>query len=248
MTPNPIFTVAAGVVTTIVFGYLLSRRLNLGRQFGLLSGGAVAICGASAALAISSALPPDPDKERDTVLTVIGVTSLSTIAMILYPSLTTWLNLTHQQAGLFIGGTIHDVGQVVGAGYMISQETGDVSTYVKLLRVALLVPVILLLPILVITRQRRIEATAKPGVRSILPSFLVAFCALLLLNTFVDLPPTVTATATGVSNWCLVTAITALGMKTRLADLMRVGWKPIALMVAETAWIAGIVLLSIKFF
>jgi uncharacterized membrane protein YadS len=72
----PVATVIVGVATTIVFGALLARRLGLSPMFGVLSGGAVAICGASAALAIASVLPRDPTKERDTILAVVSVTAL----------------------------------------------------------------------------------------------------------------------------------------------------------------------------
>ena len=81
----PVVTVIVGVATTILFGFLLARRLGLSRLFGVLSGGAVAICGASAALAIASVLPRHENSERDTILTVVSVTALSTLAMILYP-------------------------------------------------------------------------------------------------------------------------------------------------------------------
>src|SRR6185312_7645057 len=112
----------------------------LSSVFGVLSGGAVAICGASAALAIASVLPRSDTRERDTILAVVSVTALSTIAMILYPVFAISIGLDHRHAGVFIGGTIHDVAQVVGAGYTISNETGDIATYVKLLRVAMLLP------------------------------------------------------------------------------------------------------------
>ena len=138
----PVATVIVGVATTIVFGLLLARRLGLSPMFGVLSGGAVAICGASAALAIASVLPRSETSERDTILTVVSVTALSTLAMIVYPVFATSIGLDHERAGVFIGGTIHDVAQVVGAGYTISTETGDIATYVKLLRVAMLLPVV----------------------------------------------------------------------------------------------------------
>ena len=83
----PVATVVVGVATTILVGAALARRLGLSRSFGVLSGGSVAICGASAALAIASVLPRDKDRERDTILTVVMVTALSTLAMILYPVL-----------------------------------------------------------------------------------------------------------------------------------------------------------------
>ena len=70
---------------TILFGWLLARAARLDAAFGILTGGAVAICGASAALAIAAVLPKGPNHERDTVMTVVGVTALSTIAMVIYP-------------------------------------------------------------------------------------------------------------------------------------------------------------------
>ncbi len=112
----PIVTVVVGVATTIGLGVVAARRLGLSRSFGVLSGGAVGICGASAALAIASVLPRERDSERDTILAVVTVTALSTIAMITYPMIATALGLDHVRAGIFLGGTIHDVAQVVGAG------------------------------------------------------------------------------------------------------------------------------------
>ena len=116
---GPIITVVAGVVLTILMGVLLAKLMGLHRDMGLLTGGAVAICGASAALALSAVMPRGANSERNTILTVVGVTTLSTAAMVLYPLIAGVLSLTDQQAGVFLGGTIHDVAQVVGAGYMI---------------------------------------------------------------------------------------------------------------------------------
>ena len=237
---QPVLTVTAGVITTVILGLFVGRMLGLGHFFGLLSGGAVAICGASAALAISTTLPAYPNKERDTVLTVVGVTALSTIAMVVYPLIVTSLHLDNSSAGVFIGGTIHDVAQVVGAGYMISPQTGDISTYVKLLRVAMLIPVILTISI--VFRATRLESARNSA---IFPLFLIGFAVLVILNSLVALPATLTQAAISSSNWCLVTAIAALGMKTSLRDLFSVGWKPLVLMVAETVWIALLVLTSL---
>ena len=233
----PIITVIAGVATTSLFGLWLGRRLGLGAYFGLLSGGAVAICGASAALAISTSLPRYETKERDTALTVVGVTTLSTIAMILYPLVVSLLQLNATEAGVFIGGTIHDVAQVVGAGYMVSQETGDVSTYVKLLRVAALVPVVVLISLLMSE-----GAGTGDRIRRAFPMFLVGFCALVIFNSVLSIPAQVTSAATTLSSYCLVTAISALGMKTSFRSLVEVGWRPVGMMVAETLWIALLVL------
>ena len=225
----PVATVIVGVTTTIVFGFLLARRLGLSPMFGVLSGGAVAICGASAALAIASVLPRSETRERDTILTVVSVTALSTLAMILYPVFSTSIGLDHKQAGIFIGGTIHDVAQVVGAGYTISNETGDIATYVKLLRVAMLLPAVFAISFLIARRGGDGEGRAgdaadvsrrlrRPRRRQLVRS-AAAF---------------VIGMANEASRWCLVAAIAALGMKTSFKALFAVGWRPVGLMVAET--------------
>ena len=116
--------VALSVILTIAVSMLAARALRFDPLFGLLTGGATAICGASAALALSSAMPPHPQKERATMLTVIAVSTLSTLAMVAYPTIARWMALEPHSAGIFLGGTIHDVAQVVGAGYSMSQETG----------------------------------------------------------------------------------------------------------------------------
>jgi uncharacterized integral membrane protein (TIGR00698 family) len=236
----PVATVVVGVATTVLVGWLLARRLGLSPMFGVLSGGSVAICGASAALAIASVLPHDKDRERDTILTVVLVTALSTLAMILYPVFATSIGLDHRLAGVFIGGTIHDVAQVVGAGYMISPETGDIATYVKLLRVAMLLPVVLAISFAVAHGRRDERA------RVTLPVFLVGFAALVVVNSLGLLPQAAIAMINEVSRWCLVAAIAALGMKTSFKDLFAAGFRPAGLMVAETIWIGLLVLAAVK--
>jgi uncharacterized integral membrane protein (TIGR00698 family) len=174
----PVGVVLVGLPTTIVLGVLLSRKLGLTTELGLLSGGAVAICGASAAMAIATVLPPHPTRERETLVTVVGVTALSTVAMLVYPSIATALGLGGSKAGIFLGGSIHDVAQVVGAGYAISANTGDIATYVKLLRVACLLPVAVLLATIYLRRSD----TAAPVPRA--PQlFLLGFAACVALNS-----------------------------------------------------------------
>src|SRR5918996_229047 len=119
---QPVALVVAVVTLTILASVWAARAMGLKSEFGLLTGGAPAICGASAAMAISAALPPDERKERLTGFTIIGVSTLSTIAMILYPAISTLFGFDDHHAGVFIGATVHDVAQVVGAGYAISNE------------------------------------------------------------------------------------------------------------------------------
>jgi uncharacterized membrane protein YadS len=136
--------------------------LNLPREFGILAGGAVAICGASAALAVSSVLPKSETLEQNTILVIIGVATLSSLAMIGYPILAAQLGLADISAGLFFGGSIHDVAQVLGAGYAISEDAGEVATVTKLLRVALLFPIVSLIALWVGARHSGARASLAP--------------------------------------------------------------------------------------
>ena len=175
--------VVAAVVTTMLCGSLLGRRLGLTRAQGVLSGGAVAICGASAALAISSVLPRNKESERFTLMVVVTVTVLSTLAMVAYPVIAKVLHLPPELAGLFLGGTIHDVAQVVGAGYMLNHETGDYATIVKLFRVSMLAVVVVVVSTL-FKRQREAQADGPTARRQpLVPWFLWMFVALVVVNS-----------------------------------------------------------------
>lgn len=225
--------VGACIVATVLFGTFIGRLLGLKSDQSVLSAGAVAICGASAALAIAAVLPSHKDHERNTVLTVVGVTALGTIAMIFYPLFVTFLGYDNTTAGVFLGATIHDVAQVVGAGYIISDETGEVSTLVKLLRVSFLVPVVIVISL--IMRRGRFESTER---RSFLPWFLVAFVVLVLMNSFGFIPAAAHTILTPVSSWCLLAAVAAIGVKTSLESFFEVGPAPMAAMLLQTIFLA----------
>jgi uncharacterized integral membrane protein (TIGR00698 family) len=234
----PLLIVIVSVIVTISLSMLVARLLGFQAIFGLLTGGATAICGASAALALSAALPAHEQKERATLFTVIGVSALSTLAMIAYPMLVKALGLDAHAAGVFLGGTIHDVAQVVGAGYSLSRETGDVATLVKLLRVAMLLPVIVFAA--AITRARGVQpGSQRPP---LLPWFAVGFALLVLVNSTGLVPRNVQNLGSELSRWCLVAAIAGIGMKTQLKELATVGFKPVALMLGETVFLAALVL------
>jgi uncharacterized integral membrane protein (TIGR00698 family) len=242
---QPVAIVVLSVVLTIVVSMAVARLMGFQSLFGLLSGGAVAICGASAALALAAALPNHPQKERATLFTVVGVSAMSTLAMIVYPLLAQALGLDARVAGVFLGATIHDVAQVVGAGYSLSRESGDVATFVKLMRVAMLVPVIVFAVML--TRGRAAGAGDNAGPRPpLLPWFAVAFALLVAVNSTGWLPQSVTHGGGEFSRWCLVASIAGIGMKTELKQLVDVGLKPVVLMLGETLFLAVLVLALLR--
>lgn len=235
---QPIVLVISLVAITISASVIAAKTLGFNKFFGMLTGGATAICGASAALALSAALPNHPQKEKATLFIVIGVSALSTLAMIVYPMIAKWLNLSPIEAGVFLGATIHDVAQVVGAGYSMSTETGDTATVVKLMRVAMLLPVILCAAM--ITRMQGNDSTGERP--PLLPFFAVGFLVLACINSTGWVPTIVQTGLNDLSRWCLVIAISALGMKTQLKELASVGMKPILLMIGETVFLILLVL------
>ena len=236
---NSTLVLVLAVIATIIAGVFLARLFGFDKRFGLLTGGATAICGASAALAISAAMPPSENKERATLFAVVAVTTLSTLAMIVYPSIALWMDMSPEESGFFIGGTIHDVAQVVGAGYSISPEAGDAATVAKLFRVAMLVPITLF--VTTIFKQKSLNK-----VKAYLPPlFLLGFIFFTGLRSTGLLSDGVITQISDLSRWCLVTAIAAVGLKTSLRDVLQIGHQALILVVVETLIIAGIIIASI---
>lgn len=231
--------IIAGVITTIGFGMLMSRLLGLERNLGLLTGGATAICGASAAMAIAAILPRSEGSERELSFTIAGVTVLSTAAMIIYPILATHVGLSADEAGIFLGGTIHDVAQVAGAGYSISHETGDYAVLTKMLRVGMLLPVVL-----VLTFAFRAHRSNGTGVsrQALVPTFLIGFLVLVAMASLGWVPDAATSVFNQLSRGCLIIAIAAVGLKTSLLDIRKVGRRAAIMLVAEAAFLVIFVL------
>jgi uncharacterized integral membrane protein (TIGR00698 family) len=217
----------------------MARWLGFNTLFGLLTGGATGICGASAALALSASLPEHSSKEIATAFTVVGVSVLSTLAMIVYPMIADHLHLSAAMSGVFIGGSIHEVAQVVGAGYSMSRETGDIATIVKLMRVAMLLPVVVCAAVI----ARRTQGSARSGTSPpLLPWFAVAFLLLAWINSSGWIGTTMQSMTNDASRWCLTIAMSAIGMKTQLRQLVAVGLKPVLLMVGEALFLTVLVL------
>lgn len=232
--------VILGVVGTLLGGYAIGRAVGLKADHATLSAGAVAICGASAAMAIAAVLPATRESERNLTLTVAGVTALSTLAMVLYPSFAQAMGLEGASAGVLLGAAIHDVAQAVGAGYILSDETGAIAAVVKLVRVAMLAPVVF-----VVSLAFRRAAAGGGEKRALLPLFVIGFFVVAAANSFGVLPPAVFASLAEISKACLVVAVAALGMRTSLRDAVAAGPAPMAAMIAQTLLLFTIVALGL---
>jgi uncharacterized integral membrane protein (TIGR00698 family) len=229
--------VAAAMALTLTAGILCARALGQDEALGALAGSATAVCGASAALATSTVLPRWPGKEADIVFVVVAVNALSTAAMLAYPPLGTALGFDAGTLGVFLGATIHDVAQVVGAGYAVDEATGNTAVVVKLFRVFLLLPVVLAVGWWFTRRGRRHGEARVP-----VPGFALAFLALCILNSAAAAAPwaqpvytPVKALLVELSSWGLLIAIGALGLGTSLQAVRELGWRHLVLVVVATA-------------
>lgn len=239
-----ILLIISGVIATILFALVATRAIKRSWRFALLTGGSVAICGASAAMAISAVLPKHEHSERDLVFTVLAVTVLSTIAMVIYPMLTSVIGADQQTAGVFLGGTIHDVAQVVGAGFSVGEEAGETATLVKLIRVSMLAPVVLVFSLAI--RASGQNGDSGKDSPPLLPGFVIGFLVLAALNSFGIIPPVISDIAATISRWALLISIAAVGIKTSLKKMLQVGSAAIALLVAETLFIGGWVVAGLQ--
>jgi uncharacterized membrane protein YadS len=197
--PASFAVIAAMIALVTLSGTLASRALGLGAGFGILAGGSVAICGASAALAMS-----------------------------LYPILARALQLSPEAAGFLLGASIHDVAQALGAGYSLGETEGQTAAIVKLTRVALLAPTLLIVTLL-LPRDGERTSGAPP-----IPWFIAAFLVLTVVNSFVTLPAEVARTAKLGTTALLLLAVVATGIRSPMHLLLKQGWRASMPVIAAT--------------
>jgi uncharacterized integral membrane protein (TIGR00698 family) len=182
-------------------------------------------------------LPQYKGKEADIAFVVVAVNALSTVAMVLYPLICLWLGFDERLTGIMLGATIHDVAQVVGAGYAVSEEAGNTAVIVKLFRVFLLLPVVLAIGWWFASVTKAQTGAAKVPI----PVFAIVFLALCILNsialTLPALAPVyapIRETLILASTWGLLIAIAALGLGTSIRAIASLGWRHIATVSATT--------------
>jgi uncharacterized integral membrane protein (TIGR00698 family) len=221
---------------------LLARWRGASGWFGLLAGGAVAVCGASAALAVAAALGPRRASPEQLAAVLVVTAAMSALAMVAWPALAHALGMGDAAAGFLFGAAIHDVAQALGAGFAWSAAAGEVATLVKLARVAMLVPLVGLVVLLV-----RREGDGQ-GRGLDLPWFLAGFVLLALLNALGAFPAPVARLAADGATWLLAMAVAATAMRAPLGELRRTGATPLivtggATLAALTAALAATLIL-----
>lgn len=226
--PEALLTLAAIVAATIAAGAGLSRLLGYGGAFGTLAGGAVAICGASAALAFAAVLGDRRIDRAQLALVLVGIATMSAFAMFAYPILAHAVGLSEHQAGFFVGASIHDVAQALGAGYAIGPDAGETAAITKLTRVAMLAPALAIVALFF-----KADGEGK-GAGVGLPWFVVGFFAMAALNSTGWVPARAGDWAATGTSALLVCAVTATGIRSPMQELLRHGPKPLMVVAGAT--------------
>ncbi len=213
-----VLLVIAGVAVTITVALAVGAALGLKRSFALLLGIGNGVCGSSAIAATEQIVGAD---QEEVGLSVAIVNGLGTVGIFLLPFLAhTLLKLTDLDSGLMIGNTLQAVGQVVAAGFSVSETTGQTATIVKMTRILMLFPLVFVL--LYAFAGRAVKVAPKAG-RPRVPAFIIGFVVLSLVPTFGLLPESWIAVLKTISHYALVTAMAGIGLRITFASILRNG-------------------------
>ena len=215
------------------FGWWVARRLAVGEKLGLLLGVGGAICGASAVVAADSVVQGE---KRDSALALGVITLLGTIGIALYPVLHHALRMSDFLYGVWDGASLHEMAQVVAAGFGVSDEAARVATVVKLARICLLAPVVLYIGW---SLRHRHRAAGRARVAP-LPWFLVLFVGFALLNSTGWLRPAWIEGARRVDLWLLCVGMAGVGLQTGFSELRDAGFRPIAAGTAQWVFLSSV--------
>jgi len=222
--------------STFVLGAILGQKVfGLDRDTALLTAAGSSVCGAAAVLATEPVLKAEPYKSAIAVSTVV---IFGTISMFLYPVLyrTGLLGMSHTSYGLYVGGTIHEVAQVVAAGSAVGEDAARIAVIVKMTRVMMIAPLLIILG-LVLSGLARKRGEAGGRLKLVVPWFAVWFIAMSGVNSLGFIPDGIVAGITTVDTFLLTMAMTALGMETSAAKFRQAGFKPVLLALTLFAWL-----------
>ena len=228
------------VTVTIIGGYWLGKLLRMDRDIALLTSIGSGICGAAAVLGAEATLRTKPYKTAVAVATVV---IFGTLSMFLYPIAyrAGILDLGPVQMGIFGGSTLHEVAHAVGAGNAMGGEIANVTVIVKMIRVMMLVPVLLVLAWWVAASRKSVavaeggEAAGKSKIA--VPWFALGFLAVIAFNSFDLLPAAVVDVINYIDTFLLTMAMAALGAETSFDKFKKAGAKPFILTFLLYVWL-----------
>ena len=230
--------VIAGIAVsaTFLFTVWFGRLVGANRKLVELLAAGTSVCGASAIVAANTVTQAD---EEDVAYALGCVTFFGTLAVIVYPIAMAAIGLSEREYGLWTGSSIHEVAQVVAAGFQGGPDAGGAATVVKLIRVLMLAPLMVVL----VWLKSRSKADDRATEGASVPGFVIGFAALVAFNSIVSVPPIVTQMSGQIVMFMLTVALGAIGLLTSFGGILSRGFKPLAVGAASTVFIAVLCLL-----
>ncbi len=235
------FLALIGIMATVILtGMLAAKLFKQDILFGLLAGGATAICGASATLALWSIIGEERVDQARFTIVLLGTTLASAFAMTFYPAIAGVLELSDAKAGFLIGASIHDVAQAIGGGFSYSTQAGEVATVVKLSRVTMLAPVLIIVAMLLRNLDlkgagpARAKTGLKIGLKQALPWFIIGFIVLVAVNSMISIPAPLVDIGNGMASSLLLFAVIAAAIKSNMAGLLSHGLRSFGPVIMTT--------------
>lgn len=226
---------------TILFSLIIGKKLGLGKGLSTLVGAGSAICGASAIAAVA---PVVDAKEKDMTFAIATVTIFGTVSMFLYPLFFQVFHLPDLFYAVWVGSSVHEVAQVVAAGFAAGDQAGQYATLVKLSRVLLVIPFVIVLGVIKVRKNQ-----TKQNKKIVIPWFVFGFLGVVILNSMHIVPATFTNAMVELDNALLTIAMAGLGLETSLEKMKKVGLKPFYLGLLTTIFISllGFIMTSLFF-
>jgi uncharacterized integral membrane protein (TIGR00698 family) len=235
--PSLVILALAGVAGGIAVSYLSGRALGLPERLALLVAVGNSICGNSAIAAVA----PVIGAEKKDVASSIGLTAVLGVCLVLaLPLLIPVFGLAHYQYGVLAGMSVYAVPQVIAAAFPVSQLSGQVATLVKLLRVVLLGPVVLVIAL--IYRARGLGGANKSGITSYVPWFVAMFFTFAALRSSGVLPTAIANAFKDWSRWLTILAMAGLGFGVELAAVRQVGARVGAAVIVSLLFMVALTL------
>ncbi|TPK21889.1 YeiH family protein [Mesorhizobium sp. B2-5-9] len=230
--------VALTLGATFVFTITLGRLIGVDAKLTQLIAAGTSICGASAIVATNIVTDA---RDEDVTYAVASITLFGTIAMLGFPLLAPLLGLDQHAFGLWAGASIHEVAQVIGAGFQNGTQSGEIATVAKLTRVAMLAPMVIALGLMA-RRKSDDQSAARPP----MPWFVAAFVAVVALNSLVTIPAEVKQAVVLATTIMLTMGLAAMGLQADISQLRSRGLRPLALAFCAFLFIGGFSLMLVK--
>ncbi len=231
--------------TTFILGTWLGNKIfGMEKDTSMLTASGASVCGAAAVLATEPVLKAEGHK---TAIAVSMVVLFGTISMFLYPVLYTtiiehatgFLHMTPRQFGIYVGGTIHEVAQVVAVPASVPNspaEMANSAVIVKMTRVIMIAPMLIVLG-LYLSYQAKKDGGEGADVKLVIPWFAVYFIGVAAFNSFHLIPENIVNNINIVDTFLLTMAMTALGMGTRFAKFKGLGLAPVYTALGMFIWL-----------